>query len=200
MFIILIVEISQVCVDFSVACGYCAISEIPDSLGVVNLFSENGRVSIIESRMDIGVMSAVPVIKAAIKQIDSGAGIVILDSPPGTSCPFIETVAAADFVILVTEPTPFGLSDLRQSVETLREINKPCGVVINRVGLGNNTVRDYVDQQGISLLMEIPFSKKIAELYSEGKILADTDQAFAGRLVSMVQNIISDHGNSSYKR
>ena len=73
-------------------------------------------------------------------------------------------------------------------------------MVINRVGLGNNTVRDYVDQQGISLLMEIPFSKKIAELYSEGKILADTDQAFAGRLVSMVQNIISDHGNSSYKR
>jgi len=164
------------------------------------LFSEKDRVSIIESRMDIGVMSAVPVIKAAIKQIDPGTGIAILDSPPGTSCPFIETVAAADFVILVTEPTPFGLSDLRQSVETLRSIDKPCGVIINRAGLGNNAVRDYVDRQEIPLLMEIPFSKKTAEIYSEGKILAGTDPAFAGSLVSMVQNIIKDHGNSSYKR
>ncbi|HNY53727.1 MAG TPA: hypothetical protein PKJ27_09870, partial [Bacteroidales bacterium] len=121
-------------------------------------------------------------------------------SPPGTSCPFIETVAAADFVILVTEPTPFGLSDLRQSVETLRSIDKPCGVIINRAGLGNNAVRDYVDRQEIPLLMEIPFSKKTAEIYSEGKILAGTDPAFAGSLVSMVQNIIKDHGDSSYKR
>ena len=90
------------CGACSVACNYGAISEKPDSLGVVRLFSEKDRVSIIESRMDIGVMSAVPVIKAAIKQIDPGTGIAILDSPPGTSCPFIETVATADFVILVT--------------------------------------------------------------------------------------------------
>ena len=195
-----IVDLCHGCGACSVACNYGAISEKPDSLGTVSLFSEKDRVSIIESRMDIGVMSAVPVIKAAIKQIDPGTGIAILDSPPGTSCPFIETVATADFVILVTEPTPFGLSDLRQSVETLRSIDKPSGVIINRAGLGNNEVRDYVDRQEIPLLMEIPFSKKTAELYSEGKILAGTDPAFAGSLVSMVQNIIKDHGDSSYKR
>lgn len=188
------------CGACSVACTYGAITEKPEPLGVVNVFSVKGRPSIIESRMDIGVMSAVPVIKAAIKQIDPGTGIAILDSPPGTSCPFIQTVATADFVILVTEPTPFGLSDLRQSVETLREIGKSCGVIINRAGLGNNGVREYIEKQGIPLLMEIPFSRQIAEIYSEGKILADTDPVFAGNLVSMVQNIISDHGNSSDKR
>ena len=75
--------------------------------------------------MNIGVMSPVPIIKAAIKQVDNQAEIAILDSPPGTSCPFIQTVSASDYVILVTEPTPFGLSDLKQSIETLRKINKP---------------------------------------------------------------------------
>lgn len=185
------------CGACSVACTYGAITEKPVPLGSVNVFSENGRPSLIEARMDIGVMSAVPVIKAAIRNINQDTGIAVLDSPPGTSCPFIQTVATADFVILVTEPTPFGLSDLRQSVETLREINKPCGVIINRAGLGNNGVRDYIDKQGIPLLMEIPFSRQIAEVYSEGKILADTDPAFTQNLLSMIQNILLNYGNSS---
>jgi len=188
------------CGACSVACAYGAITEKPDPLGIVNVFSENGRPLIVEARMNIGVMSAVPVIKAAIRNIDPDTGIAILDSPPGTSCPFIQTVATADFVILVTEPTPFGLSDLRQSVDTLKEIGKPCGVIINRAGLGNNGVREYIDKQGIPLLMEIPFSRRIAEIYSEGKILADMDPAFARNLVSLVQNIISEHGNSNNKR
>ena len=185
------------CGACSVACTYGAITEKPVPLGSVNVFSENGRPSLIEARMDIGVMSAVPVIKAAIRNIHPDTGIAVLDSPPGTSCPFIQTVATADFVILVTEPTPFGLSDLRQSVETLREINKPCGVIINRAGLGNNGVREYVDKQGIPLLMEIPFSRQIAEVYSEGKILADTDPAFTQNLLSMIRNIKMNYGNSS---
>ncbi len=150
--------------------------------------------------MNIGVMSAIPVIKAAIRNIDPDTGIAILDSPPGTSCPFIQTAATADYVILVTEPTPFGLSDLRQSADTLREINKPCGVIINRAGLGNNGVREYIDKQCIPLLMEIPFSRQIAEVYSEGKILADTDQVFAQSLISMVENIQLNYGNSSDQR
>ena len=126
------------CGACSVACKLDAISEKPVSLGQVALYSTNGLPALIEARMNIGVMSPVPVIKAAIKQIDNQADIIIMDAPPGTSCPFIQTVASADYVILVTEPTPFGLSDLKQSVETLKTINKPYGVIINRAGLGNN--------------------------------------------------------------
>ena len=188
------------CGACSVACTYGAITEKPVPLGRVNVFSGNGQPSLIEACMDIGVMSAVPVIKAALKKIDPSKEIAILDSPPGTSCPFIQTVVSADFVILVTEPTPFGLSDLRQSVETLRGMNKPCGVIINRAGIGNNKVQEYINRERIPLLLEIPFSRKTAEIYSEGKLVSDTDPVFAQQLVSMIQNIILNYGNSSSKR
>src|SRR4030042_3458336 len=139
-----------------VACKYDAINEKPVSLGMVNLYSYKGNHSLIEARMNIGMMSPVPVIKAAVKQIDKHTDMVILDSPPGTSCPFIQTVSASDYVILVTEPTPFGLSDLKQSVDTLKNINKPCGVIINRSDIGNLEVKNYLQKQDIPILLEIP--------------------------------------------
>ncbi|MFO7620614.1 MAG: ATP-binding protein [Bacteroidales bacterium] len=184
------------CGACSVACRFGAITEKPVSLGRVNIYSNNGKPSLIEARMNVGVMSPVPVIKEAIKQIDGRSEIVILDSPPGTSCPFIQTVATADYVILVTEPTPFGLSDLRQSVETLRKIEKPCGVIINRAGLGNNGVQEYLNREAISQLLEIPFKKEIAESYSVGKLVAETDPFFAKQLLAIVGTITSEYGNS----
>jgi MinD superfamily P-loop ATPase len=188
------------CGACNVACMYEAISEKQVSLGMVNLFSSNGKLSLIEARMNIGVMSPVPVIKEAVKQIDNQSDIVILDSPPGTSCPFIQTVASADYVVLVTEPTPFGLSDLKQSVQTLRKIEKPCGVIINRAGLGNNGVNYYLRQEDIPLLLEIPFKKETAELYSVGKIVSETDSFFARQLLAVVENITLQYGNSNNKR
>ena len=188
------------CGACSVACRYDAITEKPVSLGKINLYSKNGKPSLIEARMNIGVMSPVTVIKAAVKQIDNQSEVVILDSPPGTSCPFIQTVAPADYVILVTEPTPFGLSDLKQSIETLKTINKPCGVIINRAGLGNNKVQEYLSNEDISLLLEIPFKKEIAELYSNGKIVSETDSFFARQLLAVVDNIIKQNGNSNNQR
>lgn len=187
------------CGACSVACKFGAISEKPVSLGQVSTYSLNGVASILEARMNIGVMSPVIVIKAAIKQIDNQADITILDAPPGTSCPFIQTVASADYVILVTEPTPFGLSDLRQSVETLRKINKPTGVIINRAGLGNNQVREYLLREEIPLLLEIAFKKEIAASYSRGEIISETDSFFAQQLLSVVENINEQYGNSNNK-
>jgi len=186
------------CGACSVACKYDAITEKPVSLGVVNLYSNNGKPSLVEARMNIGVMSPVPVIKAAIKQSNDLTGIVILDSPPGTSCPFIQTVASADYVILVTEPTPFGFSDLQQSIETLKKINKPFGVIINREGIGNNTVRDWLQENKISLLMEIPFKNEIARMYSIGELVSAEDLFFAEQLNTVVENIITQNGNSDH--
>jgi MinD superfamily P-loop ATPase len=185
------------CGACSVACKHDAITEKPVSLGMVNLYSNNGKPSLIEARMNIGVMSPVTVIKAAIKQINNQVEIAILDSPPGTSCPFIQTVSASDYVILVTEPTPFGLSDLRQSVETLKVMNKPCGVIINRSDLGNSDVKNYLLKQNIPLLSEISFSKKIAELYSTGKIVIKTIPDLGEELYNMVKKITDQYGNSS---
>lgn len=188
------------CGACSVACKTGAISEKPVSLGKVAVYSTNGLPVLIEARMNIGVMSPVPVIKSAIKQIDNQADILILDAPPGTSCSFIQTVASADYVILVTEPTPFGLSDLKQSVETLKTISKPCGVIINRAGLGNNDVSNYIIQNEIPLLLEIPFKKEIAGLYSKGKIVSESDSSFAKQVLTVVENMMEEYGNSNLKR
>jgi MinD superfamily P-loop ATPase len=185
------------CGACSVACEFDAISEKPVSLGYVTTFDINGRRRIIESRMNTGVMSPVPVIQAAIKLAEDSHSVVILDSPPGTSCPFIQTVARADYVILVTEPTPFGLSDLIQSIDTLRKINKQCGVIINRSGLGNNDVQEYLSRENIPVLLEIPFSREIAEIYSTGKIVSEKIPDLGDNLYQIVLKIISRNGNSS---
>lgn len=177
------------CGACSVACKYDAITEKPVSLGVVNLFSNNGKSAIIEARMKIGVMSPVPIIKAALKQINDHAEIAILDSPPGTSCPFIQTVSASDFVILVTEPTPFGLSDLKQSIDTLIKIGYPYGVIINRAGIGNFAVYDWLKENNIPLLMEIPFDEEIAHIYSEGKLLTDENLIYRNKFLDLIKKI-----------
>ena len=110
---------------------------------------------------------AVPIIKAVKKQIDPSMN-VILDSPPGTSCPFVETVRGSDFCILVTEPTPFGLHDLKIAIEVLKKIDVPFGVVVNRAGIGDRKLYQYCKDQKIHILLEIPYQRKIAELYSKG--------------------------------
>ena len=185
------------CGACSVACKFGAISEKPVSLGQVTTFSVNGKQSLLEARINIGVMSPVTLIKAAIKQIDNQSDIAILDSPPGTSCPFVQTAASADYVILVTEPTPFGLSDLKQSIETLKTIGKPFGVIINRAGLGNDSVSEYLIHENIPMLLEIPFNKEIAVLYSNGRLVSETNEIFSEQLLSVFENIIENHGNSS---
>ena len=97
-----------------------------------------------------------------------GEGFVILDCPPGTSCPVISAMRGSDLVVLVTEPTPFGLNDLRLAVETVRTLDLPFGVVINRSDVGDLEVRRYCGDQRIPILLELPDERRIAEAYSRG--------------------------------
>lgn len=187
------------CGACSVACQYEAISEKETSLGLVNQFAISASSTIIESRMHTGVYSPVAVIKAAIRA-GSHQQQVIMDAPPGTSCPFIHTAVDADYVILVTEPTPFGLSDLRQSVAVLKSMNKPCGVVVNRADMGDRQVYSYLEDEGLPLLMEIPFSREIAATYSRGKLWAGINTAFNEDLYQLYQHILFRYGNSPDKR
>jgi MinD superfamily P-loop ATPase len=183
-------ELCHGCGACSVACTDDAINEKPVSLGTVSTFSVNGHSALIEARTNIGIMSPVSVIKSAIRQTGNKAGVVILDSPPGTSCPFIQTVSASDYVILVTEPTPFGLSDLKQSVFTLRKTGQPFGVIVNRSGLGNKDVYQWLEDNNIPLLMEIPFDEEIARIYSGGSLLAAVNIKYRDAFLDLAGGII----------
>ncbi len=187
------------CGACSVACNYGAITEKPVSLGHVIQYITKEDHIIIEARTRIGVLSPLPVIKAAIKMSGNNCEIMILDSPPGTSCPFIQTVAKADYVILVTEPTPFGLSDLKQSVETLKTMNKPFGIILNRSDIGDNKVQEYSLNEDIPLLLALPFKKEIAVLYSRGKLVSEKDPVFEKQVLSVFETIFAQNGNSSNK-
>lgn len=184
------------CGACSVACKDNAISEKDVSLGMVTHFSTGEKSGIIEAKMKVGVFSPVEIIKKAIKEAGN-KGVILFDSPPGTSCPFIQTVAQADYVILVTEPTPFGLSDLKQSVETLKTMNKRFGVIINRAGLGDDAVYSYIREEDIPLLIEIPFDKELASDYSKGNIVVKNNLQLGNLLISMFESILTDCGNSS---
>jgi len=159
--------------DLCSSCGGCAIicprkaiTWEKHRIGTLN-FGANDGVAIVYGELDVSKPLAVPVIKAVKKQIKEGANVII-DSPPGTSCPFVETVSGSDFCILVTEPTPFGLHDLKIAVEVLRKINIPFGVVVNRAGMGDKKVYEYCGKESIHILLEIPYERRIAELYSKG--------------------------------
>jgi MinD superfamily P-loop ATPase len=176
-FIKVVEDLCHDCGACLVACKFGAITEKEKQLGTVKSMYLNRQAELIEACADVGVYSPVPVIKKAIKEA-SDKNLAIFDSPPGISCPFIATVENADYVILVTEPTPFGLNDLKLSVETLKQLKRPFGVIVNRAGLGNREVYDWLQQNKIPLLLEIPFDREIARIYSEGRLLAEEKPAY----------------------
>ncbi len=165
-------ELCHSCYACSELCPTDALPMISKKIGDLSHFKIN-KLDFIESRLIIGEEQAVPLIKQTIQYVNAHFKnhIKIFDSPPGTSCPVIETVKDADFVILITEPTPFGLNDLKLAVETVEELNKKFGVVINRYGTGNNKVEQFCEKQNIPIIAKIPDKREIAELYSKGKLL-----------------------------
>jgi MinD superfamily P-loop ATPase len=187
-FIQVVEELCHDCGACTVACEYGAITEKEKKLGTVESIYINCHAQIIEGRAEVGVYSPVPVIKKAIKEA-SNKTLNLFDSPPGISCPFIATVDNADFVILVTEPTPFGLNDLKLSVETLQHLGKPYGVIVNRANLGDEGVYKYLQQNNIPLLMEIPMDREIARIYSEGRMLVDEKSEFQAQFIGLLKTI-----------
>jgi MinD superfamily P-loop ATPase len=159
-------ELCHSCGGCAMVCPKNAISWKQNRIGVLN-FGSLRDLALVYGELEVGEPMAVPVIKAVKKQMRKGKN-VILDSPPGASCPFVETVRGSDFCVLVTEPTPFGLHDLKIAVQVLKIMAVPFGVVVNRAGLGDRKVYDYCKTEGIRVMMEIPYQRKIAELYSRG--------------------------------
>ena len=154
-------------------CGLCtlvcpvdAISERDKGIGKIR-YGTAGRLDYYEGDLTIGEPMATPIIRELKKRIIPDK-VSILDSPPGTACPVIECIHGSDFALLVTEPTPFGLHDLKLSVGVARQLDVPFGVVINRDGIGDDRVEKYCREEDIPLLMKITNDRKIAEFYSRG--------------------------------
>jgi len=157
------------------ACSYLcpekAIAEEEKEMGVVELGQSDG-VAFVHGKLTVGEAMPTPVIRK-VKDYVNRDGIVIIDVSPGTSCPVVEAVKGSDFCLLVTEPTPFGLNDLVLAVETAKELNIPCGVVINRAGISDTKVDEYCLKENISVLLTIPLDTEVARLYSRGITLAE---------------------------
>ncbi len=168
------------------ACNFNAITEHPLPLGTISHYSTAFGNGISEGRLVIGSAMQTAMIKAVKKEADKPGNILLFDSPPGTSCPVVETIANVDYVILVTEPTPFGLYDLQLTVNLLKELKIPFGVIVNKSGLGNENVYQYLEDNNIELLGQIPFSKAYASVYSQGRLV----DAISGENAAHYQNIV----------
>lgn len=155
------------CGGCAILCPEKAIQESQRSLGVIEKAKGRNSLEFYRGLLNIGETMASAVIKALKKYIDDRK-TVILDAPPGTSCPVIASIGDADYCVLVTESTPFGFHDLRLAVDIVAELKIPFGVIINRWGLGDSSVEDYCKAKGIPILLKIPNDRKIAELYSQG--------------------------------
>jgi MinD superfamily P-loop ATPase len=159
-------EMCHSCGGCKLVCPEDAITEVERSIGKTHQ-SSVGQTHLVYGELAIGEPIATTLIKAVKEQVKTDA-INILDAPPGTACPVIETMRESDYLVLVTEPTPFGLHDLSMAVDVVRELKIPFGVIINRAGIGDEGVTDFCKKNDIPLLLEIPFNRRIAELYSRG--------------------------------
>ncbi|MBD3165174.1 P-loop NTPase [bacterium] len=164
-------ELCNACGGCSLVCPRRAITEVPRGVGVVKTGNAGG-INTIAGLLDIGEARAIPVIKAVKRNIDL-FDFTVLDAPPGTSCPVIETIRGVDYLLLVAEPTPFGFNDLELAVELAREMRLPFGVVLNRDGIGDSAVERFCEREGIEITARIPDDRAIAEVYSRGGLIVE---------------------------
>jgi MinD superfamily P-loop ATPase len=162
-------------------CGSCtalcpekAITEIPDRMGVIERGLAISGISFARGVLDVGEPMAVPVIRQLKKWVTAQPGqVVIRDAPPGTSCPVVETMRGSDYLLLVTEPTPFGLHDLRLAFQVVRELGVPAGVIINRENGSFPSMEEFCTENQLPIMLRLPLERVIAEGISKGKNLVD---------------------------
>jgi MinD superfamily P-loop ATPase len=190
-------EMCHGCGGCTLVCPPRAITEQPRRIGVVET-SRADQITLVTGRLDVGVALAPPLIRAVRNALPENQA-VILDAPPGTSCPVMAAVRDTDIVLLVTEPTPFGLNDLSLAVDMARELDLPFGVIVNRMGSGDNRIQEFCGKEDIPILLEIPDDRRIAEYYSRGVLMVDALPEYRKLFESLLQKIRGQIGKGERK-
>lgn len=180
-------EMCHSCLGCFRVCPEDALARGEREIGVLEM-GMAGQIGFVHGCSRVGEAMAVPLLKAVKKKADPEA-LVILDAPPGTSCPFVAAITDADYVILVTEPTPFGLHDLKLAAQVLADFHKPCGVIINRADLGDDRVDRWCAAQQIPVLLRIPFERRIAEGYARGVPMVESAPELRPVLQAVLEEI-----------
>ena len=190
-------ELCHSCGGCMAVCPEGAITETGRELGILN-FGARADIRFINGQLRVGEAMSPPLIKRVRAAADPQR-ITIIDAPPGTSCPVIAAMNGADFILMVTEPTPFGLHDLKLAVEAVRLLGIPCGLVVNRADIGDRKVFYYAISENLPVLMTIPFDRRIAEAYSRGKNIVEEFPEWRERfreLFNKIEVIIHETGEA----
>lgn len=190
-FIEVVEDMCHGCGACSFVCPLGAIIENNKEIGKITYYDYYAKDEFIEGRMNVGSSLQTRVIRETISHAHK-KGIILYDSPPGTSCPVVATVSNADYVIMVTEPTPFGLHDLKLMTETVKQLGKNHGIVINKAGLNYQPLYEFINHNKIPLLGEIPFKREYARAYSQGSLLVESDPGLLKLFIDMINLILHE--------
>ncbi len=177
----MIMVLDELCHSCYACSELCPVEALPMKNHEIGSLSslQHENLTIFTGKLRLGEEQAVPLIKKSIalsNQEIKDQTYIIYDSPPGTSCPVVAAVGNANLVLLITEPTPFGLNDLKIAIETMRQMDKPLAVILNRDGIGNDEVEQYCDVNNIPLIAKIPYNEDIARNYAQGKLSNEVPQ------------------------
>jgi len=180
-------ELCHSCGGCEMVCPENAIKETNRELGIIQKGYRNG-IEFVHGKLRVGEAMSPPLI-VKVRSFTKPDKFTIIDAPPGTSCPVIASMKNTDFILLVTEPTPFGLHDLKLAVGAVKMLNIPCGLVINRSDVGDNKVKDFAKKEGVPVLLEIPFDRNIAEAYSRGDMIVEKLPGFKETFLTLYNDI-----------
>jgi len=180
-------ELCHSCGGCFLVCPEDAVLSRTRPIGVVEIGARN-HIHFIHGRLRVGEAMAPPLIRR-VKGEAHPDGLTIIDAPPGTSCPVVAALWGSDAVLLVTEPTPFGLHDLELAVGAVRELQLPLGLVINRADLGDRRVHDYATRENLPILLEIPFDRQIAGAYARGHLLVEAIPGWGAMMVELLEKV-----------
>jgi MinD superfamily P-loop ATPase len=180
-------ELCHGCGACSYLCPQKSITEVANRIGAIEIGNADG-IGFVYGKLDIGQAMALPIIRK-VKNLADSSKVVIIDASPGTSCPVVEAVKNSDFCLLVTEPTPFGLNDLMLAVETVRQLGIPCGIILNRAGVGDKKTEEYCLRESLPIMLTIPFDTGIASFYSRGTPLVEGMPQFKNSFIELFDKI-----------
>lgn len=186
--VIVFEELCHSCGGCAYVCPMDAITEKDNEIGHIDVGNFND-VSVISGVLNVGTFSGVPIIEDIKEHIDESKGMVIVDCPPGSGCSVMESIKDADFCLLITEPTVFGIHNMAMVKELVELYKKPYGVIINKSTKGNNIAKEYCIKEKVNILEEIPFDSEVGKLNSNGKVLVNESEKYNKMFTKLLKNI-----------